>query len=176
MNIKKYINGQIRTENGCVYKRGDYHVALSNEIVYIDESSLAELEIMASQGNDLTDDEIINQGLGYSRESIKGMIKETWPDATDEWITEHDIISKIIQLCSWENPGIQIEAMAEWEGDIWRDYPQDKSDKQKAEELLDYMGEMDSDTVINIFQSLLTDAQLAGVYDKLVSEGILRQC
>lgn len=46
------------------------------------------------------------------------------------------------------------------------------TDKQKAAQVLRYMeDEMDVKTVLNVLNPFLTDEQLAGVYDSLVSDG-----
>ena len=125
MNIKKYIDGQIQTENGYVYKREDYTTAPDNEIVYIDEYSLGTLEQMLDQNQDLTNNEIIEESLGDSRTSIRQTIKDYWPNATDEWIDKHDLIDDIIQTCTWECPATMIDQMGDW--DIWDDYPDDEN-------------------------------------------------
>lgn len=47
------------------------------------------------------------------------------------------------------------------------------TNKEKAAEVLNYLEETDSTTVINILNSLISDDALAGLYDKLVDDGIL---
>ena len=126
MNIKKYIDGQIQTENGYVYKRKDYTTTPDNEIVYIDEYSLGELKQMFNQNQDLTDKEIIEKSLGDSRKSIRQTIKDYWTNATDEWIDKHNLIDDIIQACTWESPATMIDQMGDWD-EIWDDYPDDEN-------------------------------------------------
>lgn len=125
MNIKKYIDGQIQTENGYVYKREDYTTAPDNEIVYIGEYDLGELQKLCDDGTDLTDEEIIEKSLGDSRNSIRQTIKDYWTNATDEWIDKHDLIDDIIQSCTWECTATMIVQMGDW--DIWDDYPDDEN-------------------------------------------------
>lgn len=122
MNIQKYLDGATNTENGTVYKREDYTKAKSNEIVYIDEFSLGQLQIMRNQGRDLTDKEIIKKDLGESRNSIREVIHGNWPYATDEWIDKHNLIDCIIQECTWESAATMAAQMDEWD-EIWDDYP-----------------------------------------------------
>ena len=47
------------------------------------------------------------------------------------------------------------------------------NDKQKAAEVLNYLEECDSTTTINVLSSLVSDTQLAGVYDRMHEEGII---
>ena len=126
MNIKKYIDGQIQTENGNVYKREDYTTAPDNEIVYIGEYDLDELQKLCDDGTDLTDEEIIEKSLGDSRNSIRQTIKDYWTNATDEWIDKHDLIDDIIQSCTWECTATMIVQMGDWD-EIWDDYPDDEN-------------------------------------------------
>jgi len=46
------------------------------------------------------------------------------------------------------------------------------TDKQKASAVLNYLEEVDSETVINILGEYITDEQLAALHDKLTEEGI----
>lgn len=123
-NIKKYLDGAINTENGTVYKHKDYTTAGNDEIVYIDEFSLGELEKMYENNQDLTDKEIIKKSFGDSRNSIRQTIKDYWPNATDEWIDKHNLIDCIIQACTWESPATMADQMGEWD-EIWDDYPEE---------------------------------------------------
>lgn len=126
MNIKKYIDGQIQTENGYVYKREDYTTAPDNEIVYIDEYDLGELQTLCDDGKDLTDEEMLEQGIGYTKATIRQTIKDYWTNATDEWINKHGLIECIIQACTWESPATMIDQMGDWD-EIWDDYPDDEN-------------------------------------------------
>lgn len=122
MNIEKYLNNQTKTENGYVYKREDYTTAPDNEIVYIGEFDLATLQTFCDDGEDLTDNEIIEKSLGDSRDSIRQTIKDSWTNATDKWIDKHNLINRIIQACTWESPTTMINQMGDWD-EIWDDYP-----------------------------------------------------
>ena len=124
MNIQKYLDNQIQTENGNVYKREDYAIAPDNEIVYISEFDLATLQTFCDDGEDLTDNEIIEKSLGDSRISIRQTIKDYWTKATDEWIDKHNLIDCIIQACTWESPATMADQMGEWD-EIWDDYPEE---------------------------------------------------
>ena len=124
MNIKKYLDNQTETENGYVYKREDYDTAPENEIVYIGEYDLGELQTLCDDGKDLTDEEMLEQGIGDTKATIRQTIKDYWTNATDEWIDKHDLIDDIIQSCTWECPATMIDQMGDW--DIWDDYPDDE--------------------------------------------------
>lgn len=46
------------------------------------------------------------------------------------------------------------------------------TDKQKASQVMRYMeDEMDVKTVLNLLNEFITDEELAGLYDQLVSDG-----
>ena len=50
------------------------------------------------------------------------------------------------------------------------------NEKQKASAVLDYLEEQDSEVVINILQSYISDENLAALYDKMKEEGISVDC
>lgn len=76
MNIDKYIDNQTQTDNGCVYK--DYNAFANNPsaICYIPEYSLSDLQECRENGEDLTDSEIIERGIGDTRETITNAVLE----------------------------------------------------------------------------------------------------
>lgn len=48
------------------------------------------------------------------------------------------------------------------------------TEKQKASQVLQYMeDELDGKTILNVLNPYLKDSDLATIYDKLVSEGII---
>ena len=47
------------------------------------------------------------------------------------------------------------------------------TNKEKAAEVLDIMLDWDSESVINILSSYISDKSLANLYDTLVKEGII---
>lgn len=50
------------------------------------------------------------------------------------------------------------------------------TDEQKASELLNFMEDnWDSTAIINALNPYLKDEQLAGLYDQLVKEGVIRE-
>lgn len=126
MNIEKYLNNQTETENGHVYKREDYTTAPDNEIVYIGEYDLGELQTFCDDGEDLTDEEMLEQGIGDTKITIRRTIKDYWPNATDEWIDKHSLIDCIIQACTWESPATMCDQMGDWD-EIWDDYPDNET-------------------------------------------------
>lgn len=123
MNIKKYIDGEIQTENGTIWRKEDYKNANPDEIVYIGEYDLDALEEYYDKGQDLTDEEIIEKQIGDTRNTIRQTIKQYYPNATDEWIDKHNLVDTIIAECSWEYTSTQVDQMSEWD-EIWDDYPE----------------------------------------------------
>lgn len=126
MNIQKYLDNQTETENGYVYKREDYTTATDNEIVYICEYELGELQTFYDDGEDLTDEEMLEQGIGDTKATIRKTIKDYWTNATDEWIDKHNLIDCIIQACTWESPATMCDQMGDWD-EIWDDYPDNEN-------------------------------------------------
>lgn len=125
MNIKKYIDGEIQTENGTIWRKEDYKNANPDEIVYIGEYDLDALEEYYDKGQDLTDEEIIEKQIGDTRNTIRQTIKQYYPNATDEWIDKHHVIDIVIEACSWECCATIIDQIDDWGGDIWDDYPEE---------------------------------------------------
>lgn len=121
---KFFLDNISATENGYVYKREDYETAPDNEIVYICEFDLTQLQTFCDDGEDITEEEMLEQGIGDTKATIRRTIKDYWTNAIDEWIDRHDMISKIIEACSWESPATMIDQMGDWD-EIWEDYPEE---------------------------------------------------
>lgn len=122
MNIDKYLENTINTENGTIYRKEDWENADPDEIIYICEFRLNELGKMIEEGKNPTDDELIEQNIASSKNSIRAEIKQYFPKATDEWIDKHDLIADIMRFVSWEHTETVVVQMDEW--DIWDDYPE----------------------------------------------------
>ena len=123
-NIKKYLDEAIETENGTVYKREDYATAGNDEIIYISEYGLNDLEELYENNQDLTDAELVEKQIASTKNSIHQTIKDYWTKATDEWIDKHDLIDDVFQSCTWEYAATMIDQMGDW--DIWDDYPEEE--------------------------------------------------
>lgn len=123
-NAKFFLDNVEQTENGAIYRDKDYRTAPESEIVYICEYDLCELQSLCNKRIDFTDEEMLKHAIGDTKATIRRTIKDYWINATDEWIDRHDLISKIIEACSWESPATMIDQMGDWD-EIWEDYPEE---------------------------------------------------
>lgn len=82
MNINNYLNNTTQTMNGVVYKNED---AFKSQIgiCYIGEYGLEILEECLNNGEDLTDEEIVEKGIGSTYDSIIEECKERWEELND---------------------------------------------------------------------------------------------
>lgn len=80
-NIEKYLNASSDTfspyGNGIVYKNDDAFKAENDDICYISEYALDDLNDLLDEGKDLTDAELIEQGYAESYNSIVKQIKQS---------------------------------------------------------------------------------------------------
>ena len=102
MNIDKYLDNITFTDNGYVYKDYDKYNQDKTAVCYIPEYSLDELETLKEAGEDLTDEEIKSQYIGYSREMIREAIKE-WFETTYEKIDEKSLDDEVFEELSWQH-------------------------------------------------------------------------
>lgn len=123
-NAKFFLDNQEQTENGTIYRDKNYKAAPDNEIVYICEFDLGVLQSFYDDGENLTEEEMLERGIGDTKATIRRTIKDYWINAIGEWIDRHDLISKIIEACSWESPATMIDQMGDWD-EIWEDYPEE---------------------------------------------------
>lgn len=121
-NANKYLENTIETENGTIYRKDDWENADPDEIIYIGEFGLTELDKLIEEGKNPTDAELIEQNIASSKNSIRAEIKQYYPEATDEWIDKHDLIADIMEFASWEYTATVVDQIDEW--DIWDDYPE----------------------------------------------------
>jgi hypothetical protein len=106
-----------------VYRKENWENADPDEIIYIGENGLRDIMQYIENGEAKTDDELVELNIAATKNSIRETIKFIYPDATDEWIDKHDLITHIVQCCLWEYPSTIIDQMGEWD-DIWDDYPE----------------------------------------------------
>lgn len=121
-NANKYLENTIETENGTIYRKDDWENADPDEIIYIGEFGLTELDKLIEEGKNPTDAELIEQNIASSKNTIRAEIKQYYPEATDEWIDKHDLIADIMEFASWEYTATVVAQIDEW--DIWDDYPE----------------------------------------------------
>lgn len=118
--MQKYLDNTTATENGVIYIKDKWKLADNDEIVYIGEYGLDEIEKRLNDGESLTDAQLVGLGIASTKNSIREEIKMYYPDATDKWIDRHNLIEDIISNCSWECTSTMIDQMDNW--DIWEDY------------------------------------------------------
>lgn len=122
-HMQGYLNATSQTDDGMVYRKENWENADPNEIIYIGENGLCDIMQYVENGEAKTDDELVELNIASTKNSIRETIKVVYPDATDEWIDKHDLITHIVQCCSWEYASTIIDQMSEWD-DIWDDYPE----------------------------------------------------
>jgi len=122
-HMQGYLNATSQTDDGMVYRKENWENADPDEIIYIGENGLCDIMQYVENGEVKTDDELVELNIASTKNSIRETIKEIYPDATDEWIDKHDLITHIVQCCSWEYASTIIDQMSEWD-DIWDDYPE----------------------------------------------------
>ena len=118
-----YLNSTTQTENGTIYLKEDWENADPDEIIYIGEYGLDDLTRKVEAGEAMTDNELVEEGIASTKNSIRADIKRYYPNATDEWIDKHNLIANIIGCCSWEYAATMVDQISDW--DIWDDYPED---------------------------------------------------
>ena len=74
MNIDKYLEKEVQTENGTIYKNKVTFLGDSDKICYIPEQGLNILKECKKRGEDLDDKAIIDKNIGYSRNMIRNEI------------------------------------------------------------------------------------------------------
>lgn len=122
-HMRSYLNSTSQTENGTIYLKEDWENADPDEIIYIGEYGLDDLTRKVEAGEAMTDNELVEEGIASTKNSIRADIKRYYPNATDEWIDKYNLIANIIGCCSWEYAATMVDQMDEW--DIWDDYPED---------------------------------------------------
>ena len=124
-NARFFYDHAEQTENGRIYRDKDYRTAPDDAIVYMGEYDLDDVDTLVSEGKNPTETELFEHYLlGSSKNSIRIEIKDVYPKATDEWIDRHDLISKVIEACSWEATCTIVDQMEDWD-EIWEDYPEE---------------------------------------------------
>lgn len=103
-NIEKYLKLASDCNspygNGLTYKNDDAFAHHNDEICYISENALDDLEEMFENGYDLTDAQLIEQGYAESYNSIiKQVVDADLDEKTDNAV--HDIAEYIYQNADW---------------------------------------------------------------------------
>ena len=101
-NIEKYLNASSDQfspyGNGVVYKNDDAFKAENDEICYISEGGLDDLEDLFIDGQDLTDNELIEQGYAESYNSI---IRQIIDAELESNLTPHEIAEDLYYNADW---------------------------------------------------------------------------
>ena len=69
-NAVFFVNNVINTDNGVIYKNEEIFENNHDEICYISEYGLEELDELIKEGKNLNEKEIIEKGIGFSRNSL----------------------------------------------------------------------------------------------------------
>lgn len=100
-NIEKYLNAS--SDQFSSYKNDDAFKAENDDICYISEYALEDLEDLLDEGKDLTDAELIEQGYAESYNSIVKQIKQSdicnINSVCDKTI--HEIAEYLYQNADW---------------------------------------------------------------------------
>lgn len=83
MNIEKYLNNTTQTSEGIIYKNEDAFLNKKG-ICHIGEFGLETLEELRQQGKDLTDEEMVEHGVGNTYDSIIEEVEIHWDSFDDE--------------------------------------------------------------------------------------------
>ena len=113
MNIDKYIFNTTQTSNGVVFKDED---AFKNKkgICYISECCLLDLMESAEFDSDLTDEELIEEGIVDTYDTILANVKERWDEFDDEIkdeCTAEEVAEMIFDNADWACISTEIEQM-----------------------------------------------------------------
>ena len=108
MNIDKYIDNAAFTDNGFAFKDNKAFDNDFDAICYVPEAGLDELDEYKSDEKDFTDKELVEEYIGYSRNSLRQLILEYMqqynPKFSLEDVVEHKIDVIVFQHCNWECP------------------------------------------------------------------------
>lgn len=112
-NIEKYLNASDISSpygNGVVYKNDDAFRAENDDICYISEYGLKDIEDLFIEGKDLTDNELIKQGYADSYNSI---IRQIIDAELESNLTPHEIAEDLYYNADWAYISTYIEGMKE---------------------------------------------------------------
>ena len=105
MNIDKYLNNTRQTADGIVYKDEDAFNNNPKAICYISEYGLEELQEHQEDGEDLTDKEIVEHGIGVTREAIRDEIVSSLAEnnvkTTTEEVESKGIVEFVFGELNW---------------------------------------------------------------------------
>lgn len=108
-NISKYLEDSTYEECGRIYKVDNFDDYGDDDVIYIGECGMEELEKYAD--TDITDDEIIRFGIGSSKNSIREELKAE--GYSDEEIDKHGLIEDVFNLCEWSYSSLVVENLGE---------------------------------------------------------------
>lgn len=113
MNIDKYLLNTTQTSNGVVFKDEE---AFKNKkgICYIGEYDLLDLMESAEFDSDYTDEELIEEGIGETYDTILAKVKARWDEFDDEVkheCTAEDVAEMIFNNADWSCVSTEIDQM-----------------------------------------------------------------
>lgn len=100
MNIDKYLNNTTSGQECQIYKVDNFTERGSNEIIYIGDYGLQELQEYKDSCLDLSDEEIVQLGIGSTKNSIMDEIV-SYTDVTHEQIEKFGFVELIFTECDW---------------------------------------------------------------------------
>lgn len=104
MNIDKYLDDIIETDNGYVYKSEDTFNNYPYKVCYISEKRIDELiEKYKNKNIDLNDGEILSLDLGESRHTISTCIKEHFDLPNIDIIKVENIDRLVFEYLDWQS-------------------------------------------------------------------------
>ena len=103
MNIDKYLDNRIDTENGYCYKNSEAFENDIHAICYIPEGNCYDLDNDRDNNCDTTDEELKSSYKGYSRATLREVIAEFY-DITEEEVVKNDMDLKVFGVLDWQCP------------------------------------------------------------------------
>jgi len=112
-NIDKYISikNLVHGQECLIYKVDDelYDKCGEDEVIYIGDYGLQELQDIDERGQDVTDEEIVRK-YGASKRSIRQELKDVW-DVDDEYIDKYNLVYMIWEFCDWTYTSTAVEEL-----------------------------------------------------------------
>lgn len=114
MNIEKYTTNTIVSDGGVYYKNPKpFDDIADDEILYISEQSIEDMNDQASIGYDFTDDELVRLGYADTKQTIREDLTTEYPVLSDYVIDDNNLIQAVFDLCSWQSPSTVVAGL--WE-------------------------------------------------------------
>lgn len=110
---RRFLDKIEATDNGWVYKSIEAFERKGDEVCYISEYGLQELE---EQDHELTDAEVIEKGIGESYNSILKQCQENFDEIAeaneyDDPITVEDLVQDVFNTVDWQYVSTLLDEM-----------------------------------------------------------------